>query len=83
MKAGVIESSERLLEFKIEAPLSVEDFWTLRSQMSDKLRSKLALLTSAQTAEIRKQVIDGIREYSSEDGVSFPARVLIMSGSKQ
>ena len=83
MKAGAIESSERLLEFKIEAPLSVEDFWTLRSQMSDKLRSKLALLTSAQTAGIRKQVIDGIREYSSEDGVSFPARVLIMSGSKQ
>ena len=41
-KAGAVQSSERLLEFRIEAPLSVEDFWTLRSRMSDKLRSKLA-----------------------------------------
>jgi len=72
-----------LLEFRIEAPLSVEDFWTLRSQMSDKLRSKLAALTAAQTAEITRQVIDGLRCYSTEGGMSFPAKVLIVGGSKK
>src|SRR5207249_2562250 len=82
-KAGAVQSSERLLEFRIEAPLSVEDFWTLRSQMSDKLRSRLAALTAEQTGEITRQVMDGLRYYSTEGGMSFPAKVLIVSGSKK
>jgi hypothetical protein len=41
-KAGAIDLSERLLQFAIQAPLSVEDFWTLRVEMSDMLREKIA-----------------------------------------
>jgi SAM-dependent methyltransferase len=81
--AGAVESSERLLQFRIEAPVSVEDFWVLRSEMSDKLRSKLAVLSAEQVAEVRSQVIDALGEYATDLGLSFPAQVLIVSGRKK
>jgi len=82
-RAGAIEASERLLQFKIEAPVSVEDFWVLRSEMSEKLRSKLAALSPQQMAEIKSQVIAEARRYSTDYGMSFPAEVLIVSGKKK
>ena len=82
VKAGAYDTSERLLQFKIEAPVSVEEFWTLRSEMSDKLRSKLAILSKEQMSEVRHQVIEGLRSYSSESRMSFPAEVLIVSGMR-
>jgi SAM-dependent methyltransferase len=81
-EAGADASSERLLHFRIEAPLSVPDFWTLRSEMSDRLRTKLVTLTQDKLAAIRDEVIDNLRPYSTERGVSFPAEVLIVSGQK-
>src|SRR5215470_19429539 len=43
--AGAMAPSERLLQFKIQAPVSVEDFWTIRCEMSEKLREKFARLS--------------------------------------
>lgn len=82
VNAGATEASERLLEFSIRAPLSAEDFWTLRSEMSEKMRTKLALLSEAQRAELAREAIEGIRAYSVESGISIPAEVLIVSGRK-
>ncbi len=82
-EAGAVRSSERLLQFRIEAPLSVEDFWTLRSEMSDKLRSKLVMLAMETINEIRRQVIEGLKPYSTGSLVSIPAEVLIVSGTKE
>ena len=82
-KAGALTPSERLLKFRIEAMLSVDDFWTLRSEMSDKLRAKLAALSNEQMAAVRKEVIEGLHAYSTDLGISFPAEVLIVSGTKQ
>jgi len=45
VEAGVMAPSERLLQFTIQTPISVENFWTLRLGMSDKLREKLAKLS--------------------------------------
>src|SRR5216684_5787035 len=56
-EAGVMAPSERVLQFAIQAPLSVEDFWTLRCEMSDKLRDKIAGLSSEQVTEVRAQVL--------------------------
>jgi len=81
--AGAVEASERLLQFRIEAPVSLEDFWVLRSEMSDKLRSRLATLSAEQVTEVRSQVIAAARQYSTNHGVSFPAEVLIVSGKKK
>lgn len=82
MEAGAIAPSERLLRFAIEAPIPVEEFWTLRSEMSDTLREKLAGLSAKRLADLRVDVIEALREYSTARGMSFPAEVLIVSGTR-
>jgi ubiquinone/menaquinone biosynthesis C-methylase UbiE len=81
-EAGVISLSERLLQFTIQASISVEDFWTLRLEMSEKLREKIALLSKDQMIEVKRQALESLREYSTDRGMSFPAEVLIVSGAK-
>ena len=81
-EAGAIAASERLLRFSIKAAISIEDFWTLRHEMSEKLREKLAILSKDQMTEVKREVMDALRAYSTEGGMSFPAEVLIVSGKK-
>jgi len=82
-EAGAIDLSERLLQFTIHAPLSVEDFWTLRIEMSDTLREKIAALSKDQVTIVNGQALESLREYSTGRGMSFPAEVLIVSGAKE
>jgi len=81
-EAGAIAPRERLLQFNIQAPISVEDFWTLRCELSDTLRGKVAKLSKAQLKEAKRQALEDIREYSTDRRISFPAEVLIVSGAK-
>jgi SAM-dependent methyltransferase len=81
-EAGVVAPSERLLQFTIEAPLSLEDFWTLRSEMSEKLREKLRTLPAGKLAEVKRQALEAMRPYTIGPGISFPAEVLIVNGAK-
>ncbi len=81
-EAGAMAPSERLLRFSIEAPISVEDFWTLRTEMSEKFREKLAMLSREQLTEVKRQSLEALREYSTDRGTSFPAEVLMVSGIK-
>jgi SAM-dependent methyltransferase len=81
-QAGVISPSERLLRFPIQASVSVEDFWTLRLEISEKLREKIAMLSNDQRTEVKRQALESLREYSTDRGMSFPAEVLIVSGAK-
>jgi SAM-dependent methyltransferase len=81
-EAGAIALSERLLQFTIDAPVSVEDFWTLRCEMSEKLREKVATVTSGQLTELKRESFEALRGYSTDRGMSFPAQVLIVSGTK-
>jgi ubiquinone/menaquinone biosynthesis C-methylase UbiE len=82
-EAGVIEPCERLLQLRIEAPISVNDFWTLRQEMSDKLREKMAMLSEKQASEVKSEMLEALSEYSTENGMNFPAEVLIVSGASQ
>jgi ubiquinone/menaquinone biosynthesis C-methylase UbiE len=81
-EAGAMAPSERLLQFKIAAPLSVEDFWALRSEMSEKLREKLATLSREQASEVKRQMLEALRGYSTVRGMSFAGEVLIVSGTR-
>lgn len=81
-EAGAMEPSERLLQFAIQAPISAEDYWTLRCEMSDSLREKVATLSKEQSAEVKRQSIEAVRKYSTDRGISFPAEVLIVCGTK-
>ena len=81
-EAGAIGPSERLLQFSIKASVSIQDFWTLRCEMSEKLREKLAILSTEQMVEVKRQVIDALSAYAAGSGMSFPAEVLIVNGAK-
>jgi ubiquinone/menaquinone biosynthesis C-methylase UbiE len=81
-EAGAMSPSERRLQFKIQASTSVEDFWTLRYEMSEKLREKLATLSGEQLTAVKRQALEVLRAYSTEHGMSFPAEALIVTGTK-
>ncbi len=82
-KAGVAAPTERLFKFNIEAQLPPEDFWTLRIEMSDKLREKIRKLSNEQRKKVKREALESLREYNTPSGFSFPAEVLIVSGAKQ
>jgi len=81
-RAGAMTPSERVLQFTVQAPISVEDFWILRYEMSEKLREKLAMLSTEQLTEVKRQALEVLRGYATDLGMSFPAEVLLVSGTK-
>ena len=81
-EAGVVAPTERLLQCKIEAAVRVEEFLTLRLEISEKLRDKISKLSGEQASEVRRLAMESLGEYSTERGLSFPAEVLIVSGTK-
>lgn len=81
-EAGAAGASEDLLRFSIRATVSLDEFWTLRSEMSERLRSKLAKLTREQIVEVKHEVIGALRTYLVDGGVTLPAEVLMVTGSK-
>ena len=81
-EAGAMAPAERLLQFTIQAPISAEDFWNLRCEMSEKLREAIAMLSADQLAEVKRLSLEALRGYSIDGGMCFPAEVLIVSGTK-
>lgn len=81
-RAGALFPSERILQFTIDVPVSGEDFWALRCEMSETLRKKVAMLSTGQLAAVKSQALEAFRAYSTDHGLSFPAKVVIVSGAK-
>jgi ubiquinone/menaquinone biosynthesis C-methylase UbiE len=73
---------ERQLKFQIEAAISFEQFWQLRTEMSETLREKMARLAPAQLPIVKQAVADAARRYFANGTMSFPAEALIVSGRK-
>jgi ubiquinone/menaquinone biosynthesis C-methylase UbiE len=73
---------ERRLNFQIEAPISFEQFWQLRTEMSGTLRDKMAKLMPTQRPTVKQAVVDAVRRYFVSGTMSFPAQALIVSGRK-
>src|SRR6266567_3414167 len=86
--AGILENAgaknviERQLNFQIEAAISFDPFWQLRTEMSETLREKMAGLTPAQLPTLKQAVADAARRYFESGTMSFPAEALIVSGRK-
>ena len=81
-EAGVAAPSEHLLAFTIQASISPEEFWAMRCEMSEKLRERLAMLSGEQLPEAKHRSLEVLRAYHNVSGISFPAEVLIVSGTK-
>ena len=81
-EAGAINPVERLLRFSVGVPVSPEDFWDLRLEMSEKLRERLAALPSDRFDDVRRRAIAAFQEYSRGSGLRFAAEVLLVSARK-
>jgi ubiquinone/menaquinone biosynthesis C-methylase UbiE len=81
-EAGATSVSEDTLDFMVEAPITVGQFWELRTEMSDTFRKKLARLVPDQIAAIRYTVQKAVADYFKTGAMSFPAQVLIVTGQK-
>lgn len=78
--AGATSIDEQEFPFQIEAPITLEQFWELRSEMSDSLRAKLKTLPSEQKTAVKEAVNTAVAEYFKSGEMSFPAQVRIVSG---
>ena len=81
-QAGAKNVVERRLDFQIEAAVSFEQFWQLRTEMSGTLREKMARLAPAQLPTVKQAVADAVRRYFVSGTMNFPAEALIVSGRK-
>lgn len=79
---GVAGVRERLLEFCIEAPISTGQFWQLRSETSGTLRENLTKLSAAEKARLSQEVLEAVRVFFPHDRMSFPAQMIIVTGTK-
>src|SRR5207253_6753949 len=86
--AGILENADaknviaRQLNFQIEAAISFEQFWQLRTEMSGTLREKMAGIAPAQLPTIKQAAADAARRYFESGTMSFPTQALIVSGKK-
>lgn len=82
-QAGVSAPEEQVIRFDMRVPVSPDDFWTLRCEMSDKLRGMLGKLTAAQLVEVRARSLQAALAWRDGAEFRFPAEVLIVRGAKQ
>ena len=81
-EAGANDIRERVLKFNITAPLSPEQFWQMRSETSGSLREKLATLPRTQSDLLAQEALQAIREYSSNNQISIPAEMIMVTAQK-
>ena len=80
--AGAIDVKEREIKFDIAAPISREEFWTMRSEISEILREKLMNLPDEQRHQIAADVQEAVKEFFPDGHMKFPAQMIIVTGRK-
>ena len=81
-QAGASNITERVLQFNIAAPISLDQFWELRSETSGTLREKLATLPTSQADLLAQEAKQAMSEFFSISGMSIPAQMIIVTASK-
>ncbi|HKP83221.1 MAG TPA: methyltransferase domain-containing protein [Pyrinomonadaceae bacterium] len=81
-EAGASDVKEHVVKFNIEAPISALEFWSMRSQISDTLREKLAKLSTGEQAQITGEVEQAVQEFFPANQMRFPAQMIIVTGKK-
>lgn len=82
-QAGAIDVDEGVVNFDFAAPLSLDEFWSFRSEISESLRTKLSKLSSEEKARIADEVREKVREFFPNGHMKFPAQMIIVSGVKR
>jgi SAM-dependent methyltransferase len=82
VNAGAENVIECRLNFQIEAKILFEQYWQLRTEMSESLRKKMAGITPAELPTIKEAAADAAQTYFVTGKMSFPAEALIVSGTR-
>ena len=80
--ASAIDVAEKVVKFDIAAPISPEEFWAMRSEISDTLREKLKSLSDEEKRRVADEVRDAVREFFPGGHMKFPAQMIIVTGTK-
>jgi ubiquinone/menaquinone biosynthesis C-methylase UbiE len=81
-EAGAVDVEEGEVTFNLEAPVSPQQFWAMRSKMSDTLREKLNRLSADEQAQIAIEVEQAVQEFFPDNEMKFPAHLIIATGNK-
>ena len=81
-EAGAADVTEQTLHFNIQAPISPEQFWTMRSETSDTLRVKLATLPESEKLQVAHEVQQQVGQFFPNDQMNFPAQMIMVTGRK-
>ncbi len=81
-QAGANVEKDRVSDFFIEPPVMLEEFWSLRVELSDTLREKAAKLSADQLLRVERDVRASAREFFPDGRMRFPAQVAITTASK-
>jgi SAM-dependent methyltransferase len=79
-EAGAANVGERILEFHITAPISLDEFWTVRSELSDAVRQKLTQIDPSSHARVKQDVLEAAWSFFPDGKMNFPAKAIIGSG---
>lgn len=82
-QAGAERLEENFLSFRIRAPLSIDEYWPLRVDLSDTLRGKLKRLPEVQRTAIGTAVRDASKDFFRSGVMDFPAEAILVSGLKK
>ncbi len=80
--AGFPSVQEDIIDFMIKAPIGFEQFSKVRSEMSDTLRDKLAILTAKQRDRLYDDLRHRFKPYFISGEMRIPGKIIIVSGQK-
>jgi len=80
--AGAVAVKQCEFKFHIAAPISPKEFWEMRSEISGTLREKLATLSTLQADSLAQEAQDAVRHFFSNNEMSIPAQMIIVTGRK-
>ena len=81
-QAGATEVTDRVFHFQMQMPVSAGQFWTIRSEISETLRTKLATLSEAEQAQVAREVQESARPFFPNNQMNFPTQLIIVTGRK-
>ena len=81
-EAGAVDVKDAVLKFEIAAPISPREFWAMRSQMSDTLRTKLNQLSEDERSRVTAEIEQSVQQFFPQNQMKFPAQMIVASGKK-
>jgi SAM-dependent methyltransferase len=81
-QAGAASVEEQVVDFHMEAALTPAEFWRLRSELSDSLRSKVARLSPDELAQVIEEVERRVAAFVEGGRLNMPSRFIIVSGRR-